>query len=116
MLRMLMISLSYLRSKTLLAIDPNITDEKLSCVYKQMADILLELSKCSFPVVGSLVETREFVYLVLERAMTLNTNELVQLGNFPPSQLQSQTFNSSASYLRALSGMHITHLSAQHND
>ncbi|KFY86522.1 hypothetical protein V500_07577 [Pseudogymnoascus sp. VKM F-4518 (FW-2643)] len=53
-----------------MAIDPNITDEKLSCVYEQMADILLELSKCSFPEVGSLVETREFEYSVSERAMT----------------------------------------------
>ncbi|KFZ18178.1 hypothetical protein V502_04242 [Pseudogymnoascus sp. VKM F-4520 (FW-2644)] len=49
-----------------MAIDPNITDEKLSCVYEQMADILLELSKCSFPEVGSLVETREFEYSVSE--------------------------------------------------
>ncbi|OBT74569.1 hypothetical protein VF21_07528 [Pseudogymnoascus sp. 05NY08] len=99
-----------------MAIDPNITDEKLSCVYEQMADILLELSKCSFPQIGSLVETQEFEYSILERAMTLNTNELVQLGNFPPSQLRSQTFNSSASYLQALSDTHITHLSTQHND
>ncbi|OBT61758.1 hypothetical protein VE03_09100 [Pseudogymnoascus sp. 23342-1-I1] len=99
-----------------MAIDPNITDEKLSCFYEQMADILLELSKCSFPEIGSLVEAKEFEYSVLERAMTLNTNELVQLGNFPPYQLYSQTFDSSASYLRALSDTHITHLSTQHND
>ncbi|KAL5344497.1 hypothetical protein ACLOAV_010478 [Pseudogymnoascus australis] len=99
-----------------MTIDPNITDDKLSCVYEQMADILLELSKCSFLEVGSLVETDEFEYSVSERAMTLNTNELVQLGNFPPSQLCSQTFNSSALYLRALSDTHITHLSTPHND
>ncbi|OBT87977.1 hypothetical protein VE02_04523 [Pseudogymnoascus sp. 03VT05] len=75
-----------------MAIDPNITEEKLS------------------------LETREFEYSVSERAMTLNTNELVQLGNFPPSQLRSQTFNSSDSYLQALSDTHITYLSTQHND
>jgi hypothetical protein len=52
-----------------------------------MADILLKLSKCSFPEIGSLVEIDEFEYSVSGRAMTLNTNELVQLGNFPQSPL-----------------------------
>lgn len=48
--------------------------------------------------------------------MTLNTSELVQLGNFPRSKLPSQTFNSSTSYLLALADTHIAHLSTQHND
>jgi len=99
-----------------MAIDPNITDEKLSSVYEQMADILLELSKCAFPKIGSLVEIDEFEYSVSGRAMTLNTNELVQLRNFPQSKLPSQTFNSSTSYFRALANTHIAHLSTQHND
>jgi hypothetical protein len=99
-------------------LDPNISEERLEFVYSQMADILLQLSKCSFSQIGSLVETDEddCEWSITKRPLTLNMNELVQLGNFPRARLPSRTFSTSSAYYSALADMHLEHLSTQHND
>lgn len=60
MLSMRMILLNYPKSKILLETRWQLApisqiESHQSCVYEQMGDILLELSECSFPKVGSLV-------------------------------------------------------------
>jgi aminoglycoside phosphotransferase (APT) family kinase protein len=103
-------------------LDPNISEERLEFVYSQMADILLQLSKCAFPRIGSLVETDDDDdddddrWTITKRPLTLNMNELVQLGNFPRARLPSGTFSTSSTYYSALADMHLEHLSTQHND
>jgi hypothetical protein len=98
-------------------LDPNIDEAKLEFVYSQMADILLELSKCSFTHIGTLAATDDDEnWSATERPLTLNMNELVQLGSFPPTKLPTGPFSSSSAYYAALADMHLEHLSTQHND
>lgn len=97
-------------------LNPQISSERLELVYSQMADILLELSKHSFPRIGSLTKADNGSWPVLRRPVTLNMNELVQLANYPRSELPSTRFPTSADYLKALADMHIMHLSSQRND
>ncbi|KAH8423916.1 phosphotransferase family protein [Aspergillus melleus] len=63
-------------------LDPNIEEEKLEFFYAQVADILLELSKPSFDKIGSLARDARG-WNIPNRPLTMNMNELVQLGNFP---------------------------------
>lgn len=96
-------------------LDPNISEVKLEFIYGQMAGILLQLSQLSFDQVGSIEEVDD-EWEVTGAPLTFNMNELVQMANFPPQQLPSTTFYSSADYFIALADVHVTHLLAQRND
>ncbi|KAI9829870.1 MAG: hypothetical protein M1819_005968 [Sarea resinae] len=97
-------------------LDPNIAIDKLEHLYRQVADILLQLSSISLPSIGSLVETEEDKWEVKDRPLTFNMDSLVGLGTFPRSKLPKTTFKTSSSYFEALAEMHINHLSHQRND
>ena len=97
-------------------LDPQISTERLEFVYSQMCDILLDLHKHSFTHIGSLSETNNDSWVITGRPLTLNMNELVQLGNFPRSQLPSTSFPTASTYVQALADMHLMHLSTQRND
>lgn len=97
-------------------LDPQISAERLEYVHSQMCDILLELHKPSFTNIGSLSTTDDDSWVVTSRPVTLNMNELVQLGNFPRSQLPSTFFPSSSSYMQTLADMHLMHPSTERND
>ncbi|KAL9127442.1 MAG: hypothetical protein Q9217_003679 [Psora testacea] len=97
-------------------LDPHISTERLEFVYSQMCDILLELHKHSFTRIGSLSGTDKDYWAVTSRPLTLNMNELVQLGNFPRSQLPSTFFSTTSTYMQALADMHLMHLATQRND
>ncbi|RLL93411.1 hypothetical protein CFD26_100911 [Aspergillus turcosus] len=56
------------------------------------------------------------LWVVQHRPLTLNMNELVQVGNFPPHLLPAGPFTTSSSYYRALADMHLDHLVTQRND
>ncbi|KAI4126794.1 MAG: hypothetical protein LQ347_004831 [Umbilicaria vellea] len=97
-------------------LDPNIAAERLEYVYGQIAHILLQLSKLSFPRIGAPLEVKENSWSVTERPLTMNMTELVQLGNFPPTKLPSSTFDNASSYFCEIAQTHLTHLSTQRND
>lgn len=97
-------------------LDPNITAERLEYVYGQIAHVLLQLSKLSFPRIGAPIEVNENSWSATERPLTMNMTELVQLGNFPPTKLPSSTFDNTSSYFREIAQTHFTHLSTQRND
>ncbi|KAL9101862.1 MAG: hypothetical protein Q9163_002929 [Psora crenata] len=96
-------------------LDPQISTEGLEYIYSQMCDILLELHKHSFNRIGSLSRI-DNDWAITGRPLTLNMNELVQLGNFPRSQLPSTSFPNTSTYMQALADIHLMHLSTQHND
>ncbi|KAF4210543.1 hypothetical protein CNMCM8980_004023 [Aspergillus fumigatiaffinis] len=102
-------------------LDPQISEERLIFAYGQMADIVLQLSKHTFTEVGCIARANEDddfdgVWVVKHRPLTLNMNELVQVGNFPPHLLPDGPFPISSSYYQALADMHINHLVTQRND
>ncbi|KAF4158940.1 hypothetical protein CNMCM6936_004730 [Aspergillus lentulus] len=102
-------------------LDPQLSEERLIFAYGQMADIMLQLSKHTFTEIGCIARANEDddfddVWVVKRRPLTLNMNELVQVGNFPPHLLPDDPFPTSSSYYLALAHMHINHLVTQRND
>ncbi|KAH1350474.1 hypothetical protein KXX63_003911 [Aspergillus fumigatus] len=102
-------------------LDAQIAEERLIFAYGQMAGIMLQLSKHTFAEIGCIARANEDddfddVWVVKHRPLTLNMNELVQVGNFPPHLLPDGPFPTSSSYYRALADMHLAHLVTQRND
>lgn len=61
-------------------LNPRISDRALRVAYREMACLVLELSKPQFPRIGALVEQgTEFV--VGRRPLTFNINELITSAN-----------------------------------
>ncbi|KAM5347249.1 hypothetical protein ACJ41O_010254 [Fusarium nematophilum] len=81
------------------SLDPNISHQKLEFLYRQIVDIILQLSTMAFPKIGS-----------------LNMNSLVKFTSATPNLLPSQTFSTSNEWYSALADMHLAQLTFQHND
>jgi hypothetical protein len=96
-------------------LDSSIDAETLENLYQQMADILLQLSRLSLPMIGALL-TDGKDYSVDGRPLSMHWNELVRLGGFPETGLPVTAFPTSSSYLEILADLHIKHLSNQPND
>lgn len=63
-------------------LDPYMFTERLHFMYGQMADITLQYSKHTFTKIGCITSIGEGgSWVVSHRPLTLNMNELVQLGN-----------------------------------
>lgn len=101
-------------------LDPNIDEGRLRSVYSDMADILLQLARKSFNEIGCITnqEDDEFddEWIPTHRPLSINMNELVQLGNIPPHLLPQTTFKTASAYFLALAEMHMIHLKYQRND
>ncbi|KAF4151187.1 hypothetical protein CNMCM6069_004357 [Aspergillus lentulus] len=70
-------------------LDPQISEERLTFAYGQMADIMLQLSKHTFTEIGCIARANEEddfddAWVVKHRPLTLNMNELVQVETFHP--------------------------------
>ncbi|KAM3512052.1 hypothetical protein MY11210_004312 [Beauveria gryllotalpidicola] len=97
-------------------IDPNIDEEKLESLYRQVSGILLQLSKLEFPLIGALEEIDEWQWEVRKRPLSMPLNELVRIGTFPRAKLPTGTFQSSSEYIKSLASLHVDHLFHQRND
>lgn len=97
-------------------LDPKINDITLEFLYGQLVYILLQLSKISFPRIGSLTQVDDFTWEVSRRPLSMNMNGLVRLGGLPRSKLPDSTFNTISCYLEALADLNIQHLLHQRND
>ncbi|OJD11684.1 hypothetical protein AJ78_07583 [Emergomyces pasteurianus Ep9510] len=95
--------------------DPFIDLSVLEIAYRGMADIMLELSKPTFPSIGAL-ECKSGEWQVTKRPMTLNMNELVRVGNFPPAKFTRKIFPTAAEYFEELATQQLLHLQYQRND
>jgi hypothetical protein len=70
----------------------DISDEELETIYRQIANILLELSAHDFPRIGSLSKNTDFGSGIYSRPLTLKMNEIkshggVRVGGAFPLQL-----------------------------
>ncbi|EED22752.1 hypothetical protein TSTA_062390 [Talaromyces stipitatus ATCC 10500] len=102
-------------------LNPDISSERLELVYRQMADILLQLSSHCFSEIGCISKANEDdefddKWVVKHRPLTFDMNELVQLGGFPAKLLPQHPFTTASSYYESLAEMHLAHLSSQRND
>ncbi|KAL7919503.1 phosphotransferase family protein [Trichoderma austrokoningii] len=102
-------------------LDPNVDEHKLEDLYGQLADVLLQLSKCKFPLIGSLGfrdGQDDSEPEVLQRPLSLNLSQMANLARVPHFELPpiSTTFKTSSEYYSALADMHLQQLSFQRNN
>ncbi|TPX25572.1 hypothetical protein DIZ76_011027 [Coccidioides immitis] len=102
-------------TKESLSLDSNLSGSHLQKVYHGMARILLELAKPTFPAIGGL-ELDSGTWKVSKRPLTLNMNELVRVGNLPPSIFAKNTFQTASEYFQELATQQFLHLHHQRND
>ncbi|KAJ0415132.1 phosphotransferase enzyme family protein [Aspergillus carlsbadensis] len=84
--------------------------------YHCMARLTLELSKQTFPCIGALNQDTDGKWTISKRPLTLNMNELIRGGNFPPDMFPSKTFATASEYFTELATQHLHHLWYQRND
>lgn len=99
------------------SLDPDVSKSDLEIAYSGMAQILLELSKPVFKYIGGL-QWDSGKWRVAKRPLTLNMNELVRVGNFPPNKFVdcNHTFESASEYFQQLAEQQFLHLKYQRND
>ncbi|KAJ5363660.1 uncharacterized protein N7496_009373 [Penicillium cataractarum] len=99
-------------------LNPDISEDRLETLYRELADILLKMSMSSFPRIGSLKQKDDSTWEVAHRPLTLNMEQMVVMGTLPPEYLPGPdvTFETSASYLESVAETFIQHLNHQRND
>ena len=97
-------------------LDPNINTQTLTKAYRIMSKILIELSKCHFSHIGGVSQDQSGYLGIGKRPLTMDTNQLVALANYPPDDLPASTFSTATDYFVALARNHMTHLRTQRNN
>jgi hypothetical protein len=97
-------------------LNPDIGEKQLEMLYRQVANILLQLSKLEFPLIGALEEIDEWSSQVTRRPLSMPMNELVRTGTLPRAKLPTGTFSTTSDYLENLAKLHVEHLTHQRND
>jgi aminoglycoside phosphotransferase (APT) family kinase protein len=97
------------------SLNPDISNSSLERVYRQMAQVMLELSKPVFRQIGALVNDSG-QWKVFKRPLTLNMNELLRVGNIPPAKFTQERFDTAAEYFEELATQQFLHLQYQRND
>lgn len=105
-------------SSALHVLDPNVSESTLEVIWGKVAHCLLQLSRMTFPRIGSLVEANDGTYEVAGRPITHNMTDMVRLANIPRSVLppKCKTYVTADEWYTALADMHIAQLIFQHND
>lgn len=98
-------------------LDPNLPRAKLESLYKQVASIILQLSKLEMPKIGSLQEQGDS-FIIGSRPLTQDMNDLVVQGGIPSSILppETATYSTSDEWYAVLADAHFAHLTFQRND
>jgi len=97
-------------------LDPNISEEGLEFLYRQMANIVVQLSTLELPRIGSLLEDNEGNISVSDRPLIMNMNKLGDHARVPRCILPTGTFSTADEWYSALADMHMAQLVFQHND
>lgn len=97
-------------------LDPNIEEEKLEFFYRQLANVLLQLSRLQFNRIGSLLQDETGHISVSGRPLIQNMSHLMQFTGTPDAVLPSSPYPDIKSWYAALADMHIAQFTFQHND
>lgn len=76
-------------------LDPNISKKKLEFLYRQMANIILQLSTLTFPRIGSFTQDKNGHFSVSGRPLIQNMNSLLEFAGVTPTLLPSQPYSTS---------------------
>lgn len=97
-------------------LNPQISDRALKRAYREMAQLMLDLSKPEFPRIGALEQNDSGTWTVTKRPFTFNMNDLATSANYPPDEFPTRSFRSATEYFEALATQHLCHLRTQRND
>ncbi|KFY70604.1 hypothetical protein V498_10302, partial [Pseudogymnoascus sp. VKM F-4517 (FW-2822)] len=87
-------------------------DSTLEVVYRQIADIILELAEHDFDQIGSLSVHDDDTWSIGSAPLTLNSNELARCGNV---HVESRVYSTTSDYLLDIAEQNILHLEQQRN-
>ncbi|GKZ19973.1 hypothetical protein AbraIFM66951_011384 [Aspergillus brasiliensis] len=96
-------------------LNPQISDRSLKRAYREMARVVIELSKLEFDSIGAL-EEKEGSSSIARRCLTFNMNELMVSANMPEEVFPSHMFRSATDYFQALAMQQLLHLRLQQHD
>lgn len=98
-------------------LDSNVSEQKLKVLYREMAGIVLEMSKPEFTHIGSLVQT-ENEYALGRRPLIKYVNELAMKANLAPQHFPTSNsiYTTSVGYFGSLVEQHMAQLRNQRND
>ncbi|KAJ9369917.1 hypothetical protein DTO282E5_5425 [Paecilomyces variotii] len=82
-------------------LSPQVSNRSLRRAYREMAAIMLKLSRLKFNAIGTLTEY-EGRFIVGRRPLTFNMNELMASVNMPEEAFPSHTFKSATDYIESL--------------
>ena len=99
-----------------LVLNPSIDITFLATAYRNMAKVLIELSGCRFTHIGGVARDDHKGWCVKKRPITMNMNQIVSCGNFPPNLLPEHAFSTANEYFTSLAETHIMHFKTQRND
>ncbi|KAL4904280.1 hypothetical protein BDW74DRAFT_168345 [Aspergillus multicolor] len=93
-----------------------IPDPELERAYHCMAHVILELSKTTFPSIGTLVQTSDAKWTIQSTTpMTLQSVSTLYANVDPPTLLPSKPFTTANAYFVDLATQHLHHLFHQRN-
>lgn len=96
-------------------LNPSVSNSDLKRAYGGMARVMLELSKPVFPTIGALGWESGWK-VANKRPLSLNMNELVRVGNYPPDKFAEHSFRTASEYFQELATQQFLHLKYQRND
>ncbi|OAL34128.1 hypothetical protein AYO20_06583 [Fonsecaea nubica] len=96
-------------------LNPRLSDRVLRRAYREMAKLVLELSKPEFRYIGALRQSEED-FSVTRRPLTYNMNELATSANLPPQAFPTSVLESATDFFISLANQHMTQLQLQRND
>lgn len=95
---------------------PDISLHVLRRAYHGMAEVILELSKVEFPLIGAIRRDESGTWAVSKGPLTLNMNRIAEFSNIPQNVFQRRHFSNAADYFEELAHQHFYHLEYQRND
>ncbi|KAG9770220.1 hypothetical protein ABEF93_006323 [Exophiala dermatitidis] len=99
-----------------LVLDPNIDNELLDKIYRQIARYMLQLSQLRFSQIGAISkDNNSNTWHLAARPLTYNMNELATVTRFPEDQFPTEPFDRTSDYFKSVAKEHLTHLWTQRN-
>ncbi|KAF4943267.1 hypothetical protein FSARC_14971 [Fusarium sarcochroum] len=97
-----------------LILNPDIEENKIGIVYRQVADCMVQLSQLRFSRIGAIFKDQGY-WAVTGRPMTYDMKELVAETGFPAEKLTSCSFARSSEFFRHRGAELWSHLDTQQN-
>lgn len=98
-------------------LNPDVDNEILDKIYRQISQYMIQLSQLTFPRIGAISKERASdTWHVARRPLTYNMNELATVASCPDrNHFPTTPFDQASDYLQSVANGHLTHLRTQRN-